>query len=153
MGSSSEHLGPTTDCQTKVGLSGITLTQFQQAGREMGARQCSFRGQRQRASAGVGGKGILAVHEKDASERCQDIRTARRKLLCLQQDCACLAAIIAVHVEVGQVQLKIDTLWREREGAFNDVDCFAKTSIPGELTGKLLKGRQEWRPARRGAAQ
>lgn len=139
-----EHLGPTTDCQPKVGLSGVTVPQFQQTGGEVGLGQRIFRRESQGAPEGVRGKSNLAVQEKDAGERCQDIRTVRRKLLCLQQDCACLAAIVAMHVEVGQIKSQVDTLRRERKRVCEDVNGLAKTSIPGKLLGDL---------ARRGAAQ
>jgi hypothetical protein len=144
IGGPTEHLGPITHCQPKVGLACVTVAQFQQTGGEVGSRQRIFRRECQGAPESVCGKSNLAVQEKDPSERCQDIRTVRRKLLCLQQDCACLAAIVAMHVEVGQIKLQVDTLWSERERAFEDVDCLAKTSILGKLTGEL---------ARRGAAQ
>ena len=39
IGGWTEHLGPTTDCQPKVGLSGVTVPQFQQTGGEVGSRQ------------------------------------------------------------------------------------------------------------------
>jgi hypothetical protein len=144
IGGWTEHLRPTTDCQPKVSLSGVTVPQFQQTGGEVDSRQRIFRRKSQGAPEGVRGKNNLAVQEKDASERCQDIRTVPRKLLRLQQDCACLAAIVAMHVEVGQIKLQVDTLWCERERVFEDVNCLAKTSIPGKLTGEL---------ARLGAAQ
>ena len=144
IGGWTEHLGPTTDCQPKVGLSGVTVPQFQQTGGEVGSRRRIFRRESQGAPEGVRGKSNLAVQEKDASERCQDIRAVPRKLLRLQQDCACLAAIVAMYVEVGQIKLQVDTLWCERERVFEDVDCLAKTSIPGKLLGEL---------ARLGAAQ
>src|SRR5215475_1695548 len=133
IGGWTEHLGPTTDCQPKVGLSGVTVPQFQQTGGEVRSRQRIFRRESQSALEGVRGKSKLAVQEKDASERRQDIRTVPRKLLCFQQDCACLAAIVAMHVEVGQIKLQVDTLRCERERVFEDVDCLAKTSITGKL--------------------
>jgi hypothetical protein len=139
IGGWTEHLGPTTDCQPKVGLSGVTVPHLEQTGGEVGLRQRIFRRESQGAAEGVRGNSNLAVQEKDASERCQDIRTVPRKLLCLQQDCACLAAIVAMHVEVGQIKLQVDTLWCERERVFEDVDCLAKTSIPGKLLGDLAR--------------
>ena len=155
IGGSTEHLGPTTDCQPKVGLSGVTVPHFQQTGGEVGSRQRIFRREGQGAPEGVRGKSNLAVQEKDASERCQDIRTVPRKLLCLQQDCACLAAIVAMHVEAGQIKLQVDTLWCERERVFEDVDCLAKTSIPGKLPASwraVARRRSSFPSARRRAA-
>ncbi len=144
IGGCAEHLGPTTDCQPKVGLSGVTVPQFQQAGGKVRSRQRIFGRESQGAPEGVCGKSNLAVQEKDAGERCQDIRTVPRKLLCFQQDCACLAAIVAMDVEVGQIKLQVDTLRLERERVFEDADCLAETSVPEKLLGDL---------ARRGAAQ
>ncbi len=153
MGGSADHLWPTADCQAKVGLTGVTLPHLEQANGQIGTRHCIFRSQRKRASIGVRGRGILTVHQKGARERCQNIRTVPRELLCLQQDCARLAALIALQMEASQIQFQIDTLRRERQGAFDDVDCFAKMSIAGELSGQLLKGRKKWWPPRGGAAQ
>jgi hypothetical protein len=56
-------------------------------------------------------------------------------------------------MEAGQIQLQIDTPRRQCQRPLDDVDCFGEMPIPGELPGKLLKGRQEWRPPGRGPAQ
>ena len=139
IGGWTEHLGTTVGRLPKVGLSGVTVPQLQQTGGKVNSRQRVLRRESQGAPEGVRGKSNIAVQEKDATERCQDIRTVRRKLLCLQQDGACLAAIVAMHVEVGQIKLQIDTLWCERERVFEGVDGLAKTSIPGKLLGNLAR--------------
>lgn len=66
-------------------------------GSEIGARQGVIGTQRQRMPVGIGGRGILAVQQQDASERRQDFGVPWRSFASVQKNNARFATFIAVE--------------------------------------------------------
>ena len=135
------------------GLAGVALTHFQKACGEIGARHGIVGTQRQRMPVGVGGGGIFAVQQQDASERRQDFGAPRRSFASLQKDRTRLAAVVMVEVQARKVQLQINGFRRQRKTAFDDGDGLVDASGLGKLAGEFLEGRHKWRAPRRGPAQ
>ena len=145
--------GAAAERRTQVGLAGVAITHFQKACGEIGARQGIVGTQRQRMPVGIGGSGIFAVQQQDASELCQDFGAPRRSFASLRKDRARLAAVVAVEVQARKVQLQIDGFRRQCKSAFDDGDGLVDASGLGKLAGEFLEGRQKWRAPRRGPAQ
>ena len=126
-----KHVRPATQGKAQRSLAAFTIFHFQQTCGEIGARHCIIGTQRQRVPVGVGSIGILAVQQQDTSERHPYISAPRRGLLRLQQDLARLAAVIALNVEPGQVQLQINIAGCERKPLHDGGNRLALPSVGG----------------------
>jgi hypothetical protein len=153
VGCSTKHLGPAVQRRSQVALAGVAFTHFQKACSEIGARQGVIGTQRQRMPVGVGGRGILAVQQQDASERRQDFRVPWRSFASVQKNSARFATLIAVEVQSRKVHLQIDVFGHQRKSAFDDGDGFVDASSLHQVTSEFLECRRKWRAPRRGSAQ
>jgi len=146
MGSVAEH-------RTQVSLAGGAITHFQKACGKICARQGIVRTMRQRMPVGVGGGGIFALQQQNASKRCQYFGATRRSIASFRKDRARLAAVVMVEVQASKVQLQINGFRCQCKTAFDDGDGLVEASGLGKLAGEFLEGRQKWWAPRRGPAQ
>jgi len=109
---STEHLGPAAQSCPQAGFAGLALTHFQKASGQIGARHGIVRTKRQGMPADVGGRGIFAFQQQDASERDQYFRTCRRSFESIQKDCARPAALVLVEMQACKVQSQVNVFGR-----------------------------------------
>ena len=146
-------MGSAAERRTQAGLAGGAITHFQKARGQICARQGIVRTMRQRMPVGIGGGGIFALQQQNASERCQYFGATRRSIASFRKDRARLAAVVMVEVQASEVQLQINGFRCQCKTAFDDADGLVEASDLGELAGQFLEGRQKWWAPRRGPAQ